>query len=139
MPRATNAADSDQGDRIFGRARSCAEITERRRSSADKSIRVVDNGALAASGKAEIQNPELPERVYPPGRTISPVFCRGSREVGATAKTAEHTGAACVVSKLTHREAVQKAAQIRHDHVTTDLPADAKTRRATVCRARPQS
>src|SRR6202789_2827841 len=35
-------------------------------SSADKSIRVFDNGALAASGKVEIQNPEktLGERVF---------------------------------------------------------------------------
>ncbi len=35
-------------------------------SSADKSIHVFDNGALAASGKVEIQNPEKPlgERVF---------------------------------------------------------------------------
>src|ERR1700723_3724739 len=65
-------------------------------SSADKSIRVFDNGALAASGKVEIQNPGKP--LGEGGFTLngaddqSGLLSWQAAQVGATAKTAEDNG-----------------------------------------------
>ena len=60
-------------------------------SSADKSIRVFDNGAVVASGKVEIQNPEKPlgERVFTLNGADdqSGLLSWQAAEVGATTKT----------------------------------------------------
>src|SRR5271167_1111715 len=68
-------------------------------SSADKSIKVFDNGALAASGKVEIQNPEKPlgERVFTldGADDQSGLLTWQAAEVGTAAKTSgEDNGAA---------------------------------------------
>jgi hypothetical protein len=103
-------------------------------SSADKSIRVFDNGALAASGKVEIQNPEKPlgERVFTldGADDQSGLLSWQAAEVGATAKTAEANGAALrrIKADLPAREAVRKRLKFGMTIVTTDQPADAKTR-----------
>ena len=104
-------------------------------SSADKSIQVFDNGALAASGKVEIQNPEKPlgERVF----TLSGaddqtgLLTWQAADVGATSKTtSEDNGAALrrIKADLPAREAVRKRLKFGMTLVTTDQPADARTR-----------
>ena len=104
-------------------------------SSADKSIHVFDNGALAASGKVEIQNPEKPlgERVFTLNGADdqSGLLSWQAAEVGATAKTTgEDNGAALrrIKADLPTREAVRKRLKFGMTIVTTDQPADAKTR-----------
>ena len=91
-------------------------------SSADKSIRVFDNGAVVASGKVEIQNPEKPlgERVFTLNGADdqSGLLSWQAAEVGATAMTAEDNGAALrrIKADLPAREAVRKRLKFRHDH-----------------------
>ena len=104
-------------------------------SSADKSIHVFDNGALAASGEVEIQNPEKPlgERVFTLNGADdqSGLLSWQAAEVGATAKTTgEDNGAALrrIKADLPTREAVRKRLKFGMTMVTTDQPADAKTR-----------
>ena len=93
-----------------------------------------DNGALAASGKVEIQNPEKPlgERVFTLNGADdqSGLLSWQAAEVGATAKTAEDNGAALrrIKADLPAREAVRKRLKFGMTIVTTDQPADAKTR-----------
>ena len=106
-------------------------------SSADKSIHVFDNGALAASGKVEIQNPEKPlgERVYTLSGADdqSGLLTWQAAGVGATSKTTgEDDGAALrrIKADLPAREAVRKRLKFGMTLVTTDQPADAKTRSA---------
>jgi hypothetical protein len=104
-------------------------------SSADKSIHVFDNGALAASGKVEIQNPEKPlgERVYTLSGADdqSELLTWQAAGVGASAKTTgEDNGAALrrIKADLPAREAVRKRLKFGMTLVTTDQRADAKTR-----------
>ena len=104
-------------------------------SSADKSIKVFDNGALAASGKVEIQNPEKPlgERVFTltGADDQSGTMAWQAAGVGASAKTTgEDSGAALrrIKADLPTREAVRKRLKFGMTIVTTDQPADAKTR-----------
>jgi hypothetical protein len=106
-------------------------------SSADKSITVFDNGAVAASGKVEIQNPEKPlgERVYTLSGADdqSQLLTWQAAKVGAIAKTtSEDNGAALrrIKADLPTREAVRKRLKFGMTLVTTDQPADAKTRSA---------
>ena len=104
-------------------------------SSADKSARVFDNGALAASGKVEIQDPEKPlgERVFTLTGSDDQA---GALEwqaagVGAGAKaTGEDNGAALrrVKADPAVREAIRKRLKFGMTVVTTDQPADARTR-----------
>ena len=92
-------------------------------SSADKSIHVFDNGALAASGKVEIQNPEKPlgERVFTSQRRGRPVRSPvvGGRRGRSWRKddwrrqwrrSASHQG------RSASPRSYPQAAQIRHDH-----------------------
>ncbi len=104
-------------------------------SSADKSIRVFDNGALAAYGKVEIQNPEKPlgERVFTLSGADdqSGLLTWQAARVGATSKTTgEDNGAALrrIKADASTREAVRKRLKFGMTLVTTDQPADAKTR-----------
>jgi hypothetical protein len=104
-------------------------------SSADKSIHVFDNGALAASGKVEIQNPEKPlgERVFTLNGADdqAQVLNWQATDVGAGAGTSgEDSGAALrrIKADLPAREAVRKRLKFGATIVTTDQPADAKTR-----------
>ena len=104
-------------------------------SSAAKSIHVFDNGALAASGKVEIQNPEKPlgERVFTltGSDDQSGTTAWQAAGVGAAAKTmGEENGAALrrIKADLPAREAVRKRLKFGMTIVTTDKPADAKTR-----------
>jgi hypothetical protein len=104
-------------------------------SSADKSITVFDNGAVAASGKVEIQNPDKPlgERVYTLSGADdqSELLTWQAAKVGATAKTtSEDSGAALrrIKADPPAREAVRKRLKFGMTLVTTDQPADAKTR-----------
>ena len=103
-------------------------------SSADRSIRVFDNGALAASGKVEIQNPEKPlgERVFTldGADDQSGLLTWQAARVGATTTTGEDNGAALrrIKADLSAREAVRKRLKFGMTLVTTDQPADAKTR-----------
>ena len=104
-------------------------------SSADKSIKVFDNGALAASGKVEIQNPEKPlgERVFTltGSDDQSGTMAWQAAGVGASAKTTgEDNGAALrrIKADLPTREVVRKRLKFGMTIVTTDQPADAKTR-----------
>ena len=94
-----------------------------------------DNGALAASGKVEIENPEKPlgERVFTLNGADdqSELLTWQAAEVGATAKTtSEDNGAALrrIKADLPAREAVRKRLKFGMTLVTTDQPADAKTR-----------
>jgi hypothetical protein len=102
--------------------------------SADKSISVFDNGAVVASGKVEIQNPEKPlgERVFTLNGADdqSGLLSWQAAEVGATAKTVEDNGAALrrIKADLPAREAIRKRLKFGMTIVTTDQPADAKTR-----------
>jgi L,D-transpeptidase catalytic domain len=104
-------------------------------SSADKSISVFDNGALAASGKVEIQNPEKPlgERVFTLSGADdqSGLLTWQAAEVGDSAKTADDDNGAAlrrIKADLPAREAVRKRLKFGMTIVTTDQPADAKTR-----------
>jgi L,D-transpeptidase catalytic domain len=104
-------------------------------SSADKSISVFDNGAEAASGKVEIQNPEKPlgERVFSLSGDDdqSGLLTWQAAGVGASAKTTdEDNGAALrrIKADIPAREAVRKRLKFGMTIVTTDQPADAKTR-----------
>jgi hypothetical protein len=104
-------------------------------SSADKSIHVFDNGALAASGKVEIENPEKPlgERVFTLSGSDdqSGVLTWQAAGVGAaTNATGEDNGAALrrIKADLPAREAVRKRLRFGATLVTTDQPADARTR-----------
>jgi hypothetical protein len=104
-------------------------------SSADKSIHVFDNGALAAYGKVEIQNPEKPlgERVFTLSGADdqSGLLTWQAADVGATSKaTSEDNGAALrrIKADPSTREAVRKRLKFGMTLVTTDQPADAKTR-----------
>jgi hypothetical protein len=104
-------------------------------SSADKSITVFDNGAVAASGKVEIQNPDKPlgERVYTLSGADdqSELLTWQAAKVGAAAKaTSEDNGSALrrIKADLPAREAVRKRLKFDMTLVTTDQPADATTR-----------
>ncbi len=104
-------------------------------SSADKLIKVFDNGALAASGKVEIQNPEKPlgERVFTltGSDDQSGTMAWQAAGIGASAQTTgEDNGAALrrIKADLPTREAVRKRLKFGMTIVTTDQPADAKTR-----------
>ena len=94
-----------------------------------------DNGALAAHGKVEIQNPEKPigERTF----TLSGaddqagVLTWQAAGVGAASKaTGEDDSAALrrIKADPSTREAVRKRLKFGMTLVTTDQPADAKTR-----------
>ncbi len=104
-------------------------------SSADKSIAVFDNGALAATGKVEIENPAQPlgERVFTltgsddQSRTME----WQAAEVGTPAKAAGDDNSAAlrrIKADLPSREAVRKRLKFGMTIVTTDQPADARTR-----------
>jgi len=106
-------------------------------SSADKSIHVFDDGALAASGKVEIKDPGKPlgERVF----TLSGADDQAgilnwqATDVGAgAATTGEDSGAALrrIKADPRAREAVRKRLKFGMSIVTTDQPADARTRSA---------
>jgi hypothetical protein len=104
-------------------------------SSADKSIHVFDNGALAASGKVEILSPEKPlgERVFAldGADDQAGVLTWQAAGVGAATKTTgEDNGAALrrIKADLPVREAVRKRLKFGMTIVATDQPADAKTR-----------
>jgi L,D-transpeptidase catalytic domain len=104
-------------------------------SSADKSIHVFDNGALTASGKVEIQNPEKPlgDRVYTLSGADdqSELLTWQAAKVGAPAKTtSEDNGAALrrIKADLPVREAVRKRLKFGMTLVTTDQAADVRTR-----------
>jgi hypothetical protein len=104
-------------------------------SSADKSISVFDNCAVAASGKVEIQNLEKPlgERVFSLSGADdqSGLLTWQAAKVGDTAKTADDDNGAAlrrIKADLPAREAVGKRLKFGMTIVTTDRPADAKTR-----------
>jgi hypothetical protein len=104
-------------------------------SSADKSIRVFDNGAMVASGKVEIENPEKPlgERVFTltGADDQSGTMAWQAAGVGQAAKaTGEDNGAALrrIKADPAAREAVRKRLKFGMTLVTTDQPADARTR-----------
>jgi hypothetical protein len=104
-------------------------------SSADKSIHVFDNGALAASGKVEIRDPEKPlgERVFTldGADDQSDVLTWQAADIGASEKaTGEDNGAALrrIKADLPAREAVRKRLKFGMTIVTSDKPADARTR-----------
>jgi hypothetical protein len=104
-------------------------------SSADNSIHVFDNGALAASGKVEIQNPEKPlgERVFTLSGADdqSELLTWQAAKVGTTANAAGEDNAAAlrrIKADLPAREAVRKRLKFGMTLVTTDQPAGAKTR-----------
>src|SRR5206468_2853376 len=103
-------------------------------SSADRSIHVFDNGALAASGKVEIGNPEKPigERVYQLSGADdrSELLTWQAAGVGATAKTSSEDSATAlrrIKADLPAREAVRKRIRFGMTLVTTDKPADARS------------
>jgi hypothetical protein len=104
-------------------------------SSADRSIKVFDNGALAASGKVEIEDPRKPlgERVFTlsGANDQSDLLTWQAAGVGATEKrTGEDNAAALrrIKADPAAREAVRKRLKFGMTIVTTDQPADAKTR-----------
>lgn len=104
-------------------------------SSADKSIQVFDNGALAASGKVEIQDPRKPlgERVFTldGADDQSDVLTWQATDLGASAKaTGEDNASALrrIKADPPPREAVRKRLKFGMTIVTTDQPADARTR-----------
>jgi L,D-transpeptidase catalytic domain len=106
-------------------------------SSADKSIKVFDNGALAASGQVEIQDPAKPlgERVFTLNGADDQagVLNWQATDVGAgPATTGEDSGAALrrIKADLKTREAVRKRLKFGTSIVTTDQRADARTRSA---------
>ena len=106
-------------------------------SSADKSIHVFDNGALAASGKVEIRDPEKPlgERVFTLNGADdeAKVLNWQATGVGAgQATTSEDSGAALrrIKAEPKAREAVRKRLKFGTTIVTTDQRADARTRSA---------
>ena len=91
--------------------------------SADRSIRVFDNGALAASGKVEIQDPAKPlgERVLHAerrGRSVGGPHL-ASANVGGTAKTTNQDSGAALRRRIKAEPGARggpQAAEIRHDH-----------------------
>ena len=98
-------------------------------------VTVFDNGAVAASGKVEIQDPEKPlgERVFSLSGADdqSGLLMWKAAKVGDSAKTTgEDNGAALrrIKADLPAREAVRKRLKFGMTIVTTDQPADAKTR-----------
>ena len=102
-------------------------------SSADKSIMVFDNGALAASGKIEIQNPEKPlgERVYLEwrGRSVRTSDLAGRRRSERPQDDERGQRRGSRRSRPTcRRRAVRKRLKFGMTLVTTDQPADAETR-----------
>jgi hypothetical protein len=104
-------------------------------SSADKSIRVFDNGALAAFGKVEIQDPGKPlgERVYTltGADDQSELLTWQAAKVAGTAKTTNQDSSAAlrrIKADLPAREAVRKRLKFGMTLVTTDQLADARTR-----------
>ena len=103
-------------------------------SSADKSIRVFDNGALAASGKVDIQirRSRSASGCSPSsGRTISPVFCHGKpRRSERRRRQPKIMAQRSVASRPTCQPArpFRKRLKFGMTIVTTDQPADAKTR-----------
>jgi len=106
-------------------------------SSADKSIHVFDNGALAASGKVEIRDPGKPlgERVYQLSGADdeADILTWQAAKIGRSAKpTGEENGAALrrIKADPAAREAVRKRLKFGMTLVTTDQPADARTRTA---------
>jgi hypothetical protein len=107
-------------------------------SRADKSIAVFDNGALVAAGKVEIQDPNQPlgERVFTltgsddqagelhwDAATVG----RLTKSVGADNASALRR----VKADPAVREAIRKRLKFGMTVVTTDEPADAKTRSAS--------
>ena len=104
-------------------------------SSADKSITVFDNGSVVATGKVEIEDPAKPlgERVFTLTGWDDQAGNLGweAANVGGAAKaTGEDNGSALrrVKADPAVREAVRKRLNFGLTVVTTDLPADAKTR-----------
>jgi hypothetical protein len=103
-------------------------------SSADKSIQVFDNGALAASGKVEIQDPGKPlgERVFTLNGADDQAGALNwqATDFGAGAAAGEDSGAALrrIKADPKAREAVRKRLKFGMSIVTTDRPADARTR-----------
>jgi hypothetical protein len=104
-------------------------------SSADRSIRVFDNGALAAFGKVEIQDPEKPlgERVYTltGADDQSELLTWQAAKVAGTATTTNQDSSAAlrrIKADLPAREAVRKRLKFGMTLVTTDQLADARTR-----------
>jgi hypothetical protein len=104
-------------------------------SSADKSIHVFDDGAVVASGKVEIQDPEKPlgERAFTLNGADdqSGLLSWQAAELrGARKTTGEDNGAALrrIKADLPAREAVRKRLKFGMTIVTTDQPADAKSR-----------
>jgi hypothetical protein len=104
-------------------------------SSADKSISVFDNGALAASGKVEIEDPGKPlgERVFTltGSDDRSGTMAWQAAGVGAPDKaTGEDNASALrrIKADLPSREAVRKRLKLGMTLVTTDQAADARTR-----------
>ncbi len=104
-------------------------------SSADRSIHVFDDGALAASGKVEIRDPKKPlgERVYTltGADDQADLLTWQAAKIGRSAKpTGEDNGEALrrIKADPAAREAVRKRLKFGMTLVTTDQPADAKTR-----------
>jgi hypothetical protein len=104
-------------------------------SSVDKSIHVFDNGAVAASGKVEIRDPEKPlgERVYQliGADDRSELLTWQAAGVGATAKASSEDNATAlrrIKADLPAREAVRKRLKFGMTLVTTDKPADSRSR-----------
>jgi hypothetical protein len=103
-------------------------------SSADKSITVLDNSAVVASGKVEIQDPQMPlgERVFT--LTGSDDEAGGlqwqAAGVGQGKTSGEDNASALrrVKADLPAREAVRKRLRFGMTVVTTDGQADAETR-----------
>ncbi len=104
-------------------------------SSADKSITVLDNGAVVARGKAEIAEPGKPlgERVFMLAGDDDQggVLKWHASEVGRpTVSRGDDSGAALkrIKADPTVREAIRKRLKFGLTVVTTDGPADARTR-----------
>jgi hypothetical protein len=107
-------------------------------SSADKSITVFDNGVVTALGRAEIDDPQKPlgNRVFTlTGSDDQTANLRWEAAgIGATAKqNGEDDGLALrrVKADPATREALRKRLRFGTTVVTTDEPANAKTRSAT--------
>jgi hypothetical protein len=106
-------------------------------SGANRSIHVFDNGALAQSGKVEIQDPGKPlgERVFTLNGADdeAKVLNWQATDVGAgAATTGEDSGAVLrrIKADPKAREAVRKRLKFGMSIVTTDRPAEATTRSA---------
>jgi hypothetical protein len=104
-------------------------------SSADNSITVFDNGAVAAKGKVEIENPEQPlgERVFLlNGENVQDGSLAWSgAEVGSLTKSVGDDSATVlrrIKAEPKMREAVRTRLGFGMTLVTTDEPATASTR-----------